>query len=173
MSSSEKVYKIVGIDCVSCAKTLENDLKSLSGVEDTRVNISNKKIYITYSPNLVSEEKLKKRIQKSGYSIFEEKVEESAKKGVAKSGSLLHLIAQQKVFYTTVLSGILLLIGVILRYAYNLEPAARALIICSALIGGIFIAKKAFFSILNLRLDINLLMIVAAIASIIIREEIE
>ncbi|MCF2143187.1 MAG: cation-translocating P-type ATPase [Candidatus Heimdallarchaeota archaeon] len=173
MSSSEKVYKIVGIDCASCAKTLENDLKSLSGVEDTRVNIANKKIYITYSHDLVSEEKLKKRIQKSGYSIFEEKVEESAKKRAAKSSSLLHLIVQQKAFYTTVLSGILLLIGVILRYAYNLEPAARALIICSALIGGIFIAKKAFFSILNLRLDINLLMIVAAIASIIIGEEIE
>jgi len=61
----------------------------------------------------------------------------------------------------------------ILRYIYTQERAARGLIICSAIIGGIFIAKKAIYSVLNLRLDINLLMIIAAIASIIIREEVE
>jgi len=76
----QREYKIVGIDCASCAKTLENDLKGLTGVEDSRVNITNKMVYITYQPELISDDALKKRIQKSGYTVLElveEKIQRS------------------------------------------------------------------------------------------------
>lgn len=182
MTNQKLTLKIIGIDCAGCAKNFEKKLLALNGMLDARVNIIFKRLYLEFDPGKLEFTKIEDFVKKSGYSVYEEIEDESTGKISDRKHkqSILRLLTKKKSFYTTIVAGLLLLIGGLLEFVIPLNLPertknipARVILIIATLIGGIFIFRKAFYSIRNLNIDINILMSVAAIAAIIIGEDIE
>ncbi len=67
--------KIGGMTCAACAKAIERSTKKLDGVSLSNVNIATEKAHIEYDASKVKYSQIKAAIEKSGYSILEEKKE--------------------------------------------------------------------------------------------------
>ncbi len=79
---NELTLKIGGISCASCSKNIERALAAAEGVIDANVNFATEKATITYDPIKLDIERLKKIVERTGYSVVSEKkksVEEEEK----------------------------------------------------------------------------------------------
>ena len=63
----EKVVKIEGMSCMGCAKSVENALKSLEGVERVEVSLEEGSAKVTYDDEKISIEEISEKIEKIGY----------------------------------------------------------------------------------------------------------
>ncbi|NPB07446.1 MAG: cadmium-translocating P-type ATPase [Aquificae bacterium] len=68
-----KVYRVKGMSCVNCARTIEIALKRLRGVKEVRVSFELGRVEVEYDPGKVSEEEIAARIRDLGYLPEEEK----------------------------------------------------------------------------------------------------
>ncbi|MHA1739310.1 MAG: heavy metal translocating P-type ATPase [Candidatus Heimdallarchaeota archaeon] len=163
---------VEGIDCAGCAKSFANSLVSKEGIVDARYNIAYKKLYVDFNSEEISEEEIIDYIKFSGYSIMSE--EESADKSGMKRKSFWASLFSKKELYTTLTSILIFVVGLLLEYVFHTHYLAPYIVfIVATLVGGVFIFKKALFSLRKLNLDINILMSVAAIAALIIGEALE
>jgi Cd2+/Zn2+-exporting ATPase len=163
MTLSEISYKIIGLDCASCGKNLENKLLAIKGVSDVRINIAYKKIYMKFSDE-ITEVEIIQQIEKSGYSVYREIDSETR----SKSESIIKLLFKRKELYTLISSILFFITGILLEFLSNFKIISLIMLIISSIVGGVFIFRKAFYSLRNLNLDINFLMTLAAISAIVI-----
>jgi len=66
-------FKISGMDCASCALSIEKELKSLDGIKKVSVNYASGKAIIDYDSEIVNLIKIKEVIAKTGYKALDEK----------------------------------------------------------------------------------------------------
>ncbi len=174
MTMKNLALKIIGIDCSGCAKNFEKKLLAEPGITDARINIAYKKLFVNYDSTIITEDEIYALVKNSGFSIIKEVSNKGQKNSLSSNKSFFKSsIFQKKEVYTTTLSGILLLVGILLEFGFKLELASLLVYIFGTIIGGVFIFKKAFFAAKTLNLDINVLMTIAAIAALIIGEEVE
>ncbi|MCJ7690610.1 MAG: heavy metal translocating P-type ATPase, partial [Clostridiaceae bacterium] len=64
-----KILKIEGMTCASCAKTIERVSKKLPGVEEANVNFATEKINIKYDESKIKLEDIQNVVEKAGYKI--------------------------------------------------------------------------------------------------------
>ncbi|MEK6264692.1 MAG: heavy metal translocating P-type ATPase, partial [Clostridium sp.] len=64
-----KILKIEGMTCASCAKTIERVSKKLPGVEEANVNFATEKINIKYDESKIKLEDIQSAVKKAGYKI--------------------------------------------------------------------------------------------------------
>ncbi|HUU79458.1 MAG TPA: cation-translocating P-type ATPase [candidate division Zixibacteria bacterium] len=171
MTKKSIVLKIDGVDCSGCARNIEQKLLSSEGIVDARINLVYKRIFVDYDYENISENEIKNKIINSGYSI--EELEKETDEIQKPKKSFKTSFFNKKEFYTTLLSGLMLGLGIILELIVKSEISSLIILILGTLVGGIFIFRKALFSIKDLNLDINVLMSIAAIAALIIGEAIE
>ncbi|MDX9913928.1 MAG: heavy metal translocating P-type ATPase [Candidatus Moranbacteria bacterium] len=76
MGNKKTVLKISGMHCASCAANIENTLKKETGVNSANVNFASEKLYVEFNADQASIDKIKKAIEKSGYSGTEENPDE-------------------------------------------------------------------------------------------------
>lgn len=74
IESSSKTFKIEGMTCAACAKTIERVTKKLDGVVESNVNFATEKLSISYEPSKVRISDIKKVIEKAGYKALEDEV---------------------------------------------------------------------------------------------------
>ncbi|NHK30808.1 MAG: cation-translocating P-type ATPase [Asgard group archaeon] len=163
MTLSEINYKIIGLDCASCGRNLENKLIALKGISDVRVNIAYKKIYLKFTDD-ITEKEIIQHIEKSGYSVYHE-IESDVR---SKSENIIRLLFKRKEIYTLIVSILFFITGILLEFLSDFEIVSLIMLIISSVVGGVFIFRKAFYSLRNLNLDINFLMSLAAISAIVI-----
>lgn len=63
----KKVYKVSGMHCVSCAMGIEWELED-HGVK-AKCDYAQQKLEVEYEPEKMSEEEIKKTVEKAGYKI--------------------------------------------------------------------------------------------------------
>jgi Cd2+/Zn2+-exporting ATPase len=166
------VVTIEGIDCAGCAKSFANSLITQDGIVDARYNIAYKKLYVDFNSEEISEEEIIDYIKFSGYSIVME--DDSVTNSLPKRKSFWQSLISKNEFYTTLISIVLFGIGLLLEFGFNLKWWIPYIVfIVATIVGGVFIFKKALYSLRKFNLDINILMSVAAIAALIIGEAIE
>ncbi len=73
--------KIAGMTCAMCAKTIEANLKSLPGVIDVSVNLTNETAFVKYDPSIITLEKIIETIENIGYKVVREEKEVDVKIG--------------------------------------------------------------------------------------------
>lgn len=61
--------QIGGMDCGSCAKTIEASLQQMSGVAEVSVNFAAGRLCVFYEPHLLSERAIRNRIAALGYTV--------------------------------------------------------------------------------------------------------
>lgn len=151
------VYEITGMDCGSCAATIEKHLGGNPSVQSVRVNFSTGKMHISHT---LTDEQVVKEVQKAG---FDAKSSTWRKQEVSDQKPI-------KPFPVTTVSGILLAIGFLGSYLMMPEWLVTVLYATSIVIGGYKPARSAFYAVRSRSLDMNVLMVSAAIGAAIIGE---
>jgi Cu+-exporting ATPase len=70
--STNKILKIEGMTCASCAKAVERATGKLNGVTEANVNYATEKLSISYESSKINVSDIKKAIEKAGYKAREE-----------------------------------------------------------------------------------------------------
>lgn len=68
-SLKTQLLQVGGMDCGSCAKTIEASLQKLLGVNETLVSFATGRLSISYDPKLVDEAAIRDRITNLGYTV--------------------------------------------------------------------------------------------------------
>jgi Cu+-exporting ATPase len=70
LSTSEKIsIPIKGMNCVSCAQTIEKALKKKSGVINASVNFAAEKAYVEYNPGVIDIDSIEEAVKETGYDV--------------------------------------------------------------------------------------------------------
>lgn len=150
-------YRIQGMDCPSCAVTIEKSLKKLKGVEFVEVHFSTSKMNIaaTAEPHLIMRE-----VKRVGFDIspMGEEQERSSEPSFWKS------------WLPIFLSGGLLITALVCTWLAVLPVVSIVLYGAVLIICGTKPVKSAFFAVKSRSLDMNVLMSVAAIGAVWIGE---
>lgn len=70
-TSSLKAQKpqVTGMDCGSCAKTIEASLRQMHGISQASVSFATRKVRVSYDSEQVSQTTIYDRIKASGYTV--------------------------------------------------------------------------------------------------------
>ncbi|HWI47754.1 MAG TPA: cation transporter, partial [Rummeliibacillus sp.] len=154
--SNIKTFDIAGMDCSSCAKSIENHLNTLDFVKSASVNFSTGKMKIEHSGNV---DDIISEVSKIGYEASLPSINKVAEKKNSKGENNL-----------IVFSGILIALGFI-GSLYDISTWISTILYAIAMIiSGFKPVKSAFYSIKSRSLDMNVLMSAAAIGAAIIGE---
>ena len=66
-AGGETVEIKTSANCGACKMTIEKALKEVEGVKKARLDLGNKVAYVTYNPDKVSEDEIRKAIVNAGY----------------------------------------------------------------------------------------------------------
>jgi len=156
--SSFKTYEIEGMDCGSCALTIENHLKKLPDVKQVEVNFSTGKMRIEHENSI---EDIVNEVAKVGYKATpaSRKRKTGAETRVNSSGNWL-----------VTLSGVTLLLGFVGSLTGVSAALTTFLYIVSMIAGGYKPVKSAYYALKGRSLDMNVLMSAAAIGAALIGE---
>lgn len=154
-----KTFEIAGMDCGSCAKSIEKHLNTLSTVKNVSVNFSTGKMKIEHSD---SDENIISEVSKIGFKASLQLNKKSVQTNKNKNDNGL-----------ITLSGILIALGFIGSFN-GISPIMSTILYAIAMvISGFKPVKSAFYAIKSRSLDMNVLMSAAAIGAALIGEWLE
>ncbi|OAK05198.1 ATPase [Bacillus wiedmannii] len=158
VGDSVQTYVVDGMDCGACALTIEKHLQNVSGVEEVRVNFATGKMHIRHDRDV---DDIIKEVSNAGF-------------GASLAGARRGSAPVQKAKNTTlILSGLFLALGFGGSFT-NISPLLITLLYAASIgIGGYKPAKSAFYAIRSKSLDMNVLMISAAIGAVLIGQWLE
>lgn len=78
----QKLYRIEGMHCASCAVLINKILEKQKGVISVNANFGSERLVVEFDPGQITEEKIKELVKNLGYTLIseEEKTEEEIKK---------------------------------------------------------------------------------------------
>lgn len=153
-----KTYRVQGLSCTNCAKTFEENVRRLPGVQDAKVNFGAAKIYIDGEASI-------EEMEKAG--AFENlKIRSEKERRIERSP-----FWKQKETIKVYISAIFLITGWFTGMLYG-EGNAISLIgyAASMLIGGYTLFLKGLKNLAVFRFDMNTLMTIAIIGAVMIGE---
>ncbi|EGT3617335.1 copper-translocating P-type ATPase [Clostridium perfringens] len=75
----ERVLKVKGMTCASCAAAIEKAVAKMDGVESSNVNYATEELKIIYDKNKVNLEQIRQKVEKLGYSVEDNTKKETFK----------------------------------------------------------------------------------------------
>ncbi|AOH52931.1 cadmium transporter [Peribacillus muralis] len=158
VESPSKTYRIQGLSCTNCAAKFENNVRSLEGVNDAKINFGASKISVQGSATI---EEIEKAGAFDNLKIRDEQQQVSHKEPFWK----------QKENMKVVFSAILLLISWILGNQYGEGSALPVIGYAAAIIiGGYSLFLDGLKNLFRLRFDMHTLMTVAIIGAAVLGE---
>ena len=64
---TEANFRVLGMSCDHCQKSVEKSIQELAGINDVQVNLKKEQIMVTYNSDLVDVKKIKEAVKKAGY----------------------------------------------------------------------------------------------------------
>ncbi len=155
---TKTVFRLTGLDCADCASKLQARLSSAEGIRDVSLNFMAAKLELSHSTPVESVQEI---IRQAGYGAVPE----------SETKVRTHKEAYQADprFYTTVLSGVLL-ISAWLSSAFVPEDAVTALYLATILVGGFWTIRRGISSLRSLIFDMNVMMTIAVTGAVLIGE---
>lgn len=157
-SNDAETYTIYGMDCGSCAKTIENHLNTNPDVQSVSVSFSTGKMKIAHT---MKNQDIIKQVKKVGF---------NAERQLGNGESTLGQRIQKIEFGLVGVTGIFLLVGFIITLTTTQTLIPLVLFASAMIINGIRPVKNAYYAVLSKSLDMNVLMSVAAIGAAFIGE---
>ncbi len=68
----KRVYKVEGMSCVNCARTIQIALSRKEGIKDVEVSFELGRVRVEFDEERISEEEIKRAIEELGYRVVEE-----------------------------------------------------------------------------------------------------
>ncbi|CAH0197501.1 putative cadmium-transporting ATPase [Peribacillus simplex] len=154
-----KTFEIEGMDCGSCAKSIENHLNTLPSVKNVSVNFSTGKMKIEHSNSV---EDIMTEVSKIGF-----------KASLPSNNQSIQTHKNKNENGLVILSGVLIALGFIGSFNGVSTMMSSILYAIAMVISGAKPVKSAFYAIKSRSLDMNVLMSVAAIGAALIGEWLE
>jgi Cd2+/Zn2+-exporting ATPase len=152
VDTHREVMRIDGMDCTTCATVIEHALQRLDGVTEASVSYASERLRLVYDTRKVSRKAIVRRLQALGYGVLE-----------ADHKAPWYIEYRELIVSAT--SGALLLAGWLLGFTDGAHAMSVALLVASLLVGGYYAMRDAWQSIRERHLDIDVLMIVAAMGA--------
>ena len=70
MTTERALFRVVGKYCTSCKSIVEKQLKDEKGVIRIDINYMTDSVMVDFNPSLVTNEKIKNILEKSGYNFI-------------------------------------------------------------------------------------------------------
>jgi copper chaperone CopZ len=70
MTTERALFRVVGMYCTSCKSIVEKQLKDEKGVIKVDINYMTDSVMVDFNPSLVTNEKIKNILEKSGYNFI-------------------------------------------------------------------------------------------------------
>jgi Cd2+/Zn2+-exporting ATPase len=173
-----ETLQISGMDCASCAKTIEVALQQLNGVTQVKINFATGTAQVCYNPQLLSEKKIRSCIQDLGYIV-----EDGAKASYpgdrnCKSGQKSQLTnwrfwIENRRGQSVIFAGIGLVLGLCAQYLEQSVWIARAFYAIGIVIAGYPVARAGLWELRWRRADMNLLMTISVMGAVILGDWLE
>ena len=183
--------KIHGMDCGSCAKTVEAGLQQLVGVSNVSVSFATERLQLSYEPQLIQEETIcdtiedgcqGHRIKHLGYTVeqsidinshhHEQDQHNHARKNpqptVKPDATNWQFFVHNRRGQSVILAGLGLVLGLITQKLALPIWVARAFYGIGIIIAGYPVARAGLFELRIRRADMNLLMSISVIGAIIL-----
>nr|WP_191756697.1 heavy metal translocating P-type ATPase [Komarekiella delphini-convector] len=189
--------QIGGMDCGSCAKTIEVGVQKIIGVQEASVSFANERLHISYDPQLVNEKAIYDRVKDLGYTVekgatrfgevsshhhtdsyghdheYDHNHEHSQPINKLKQKQKSDLTSwrfwiENRRGQSVILAGIGLVLGLLNQYLMLPIWIARAFYGIGIVIAGYPIARAGLFELRLRRADMNLLMTISVIGAVIL-----
>ena len=170
--------KIGGMDCGSCAKTVEAGLQKLPGVSDINVVFATESLRLNYDPQQVSEKAIFDRIKALGYTIEQTTVaiippsEDSGSSTVPKiqktNSTNWEFWIRNRRGQTVILAGFGLVLGLLTQHLALPIWLSRGFYGIGIIVAGFAIARAGLMELRLRRADMNLLMTISVIGAVIL-----
>jgi len=154
---AESTFKIEGMDCHEEVAILQRRLSRLGGLEALDADVVGQRLRIKYDASRLSTSGIAAAIAQTGMRAWLEHEQPIPASGTGWRTQLV------------MASGMLLGLGLLLKLALPDVPAWPAFLV-SAILGGIPVGRRAIGSIRAGVLDINVLMVVAVLGAVVLRE---
>ena len=154
---AESTFRVEGMDCHEEVAILERRLSRLSGLEALDADVLGQRLRIKYDASRLTTSAIAEAVAQTGMRAW---LEHEAPVAAAGSGWRNQLVIG---------SGVLLATGLLLTVAVPTAPAWPAFLL-SAILGGIPVGRRAIGSVRAGVLDINVLMVVAVLGAVALRE---
>ncbi len=76
--SASREFSVLGMSCAVCAGTVEQTLKEQPGVESASVNLASAQAKVTFNPERISSDQLRKAVQQAGFDLIDNSSDNSA-----------------------------------------------------------------------------------------------
>jgi Cd2+/Zn2+-exporting ATPase len=149
-------YRVEGMDCASCARTLEKAVSSVSGVETARVSFGSASLELWGDPK---PDAVLAAVSSAGFSARPA----SERRAVKASGPLWRRDLRA---FSLILALALLLVAVVATLASAPRVLAEPLYLASMAVGGWPVARTAITALRQRSLDMNVLMALAAVGAV-------
>ncbi|OKH50272.1 copper-translocating P-type ATPase [Calothrix sp. HK-06] len=173
--------KIHGMDCGSCAKTVEAGLQQLAGVLDVSVSFATERLQLSYEPQLIQEETICERIKHLGYTVeqcvdinshhhshHEHNYPHKNLKPTQLQATNWQFFLHNRRGQSVILAGVGLVLGFIAQKLALPIWIARAFYGVGIIVAGYPVARAGLFELRLRRADMNLLMSISVIGAIIL-----
>lgn len=154
----KETYKIEGMDCGACAKSIERHLNHLFEVKEVTVNFSTGKMTIEHS---LDTEVIQQEVEKIGYQAIPEKREKQEQDTLSSS---------HKPFWELIIPGVLMAISFTLSFTSVPYFISNSLYAAALVISGRQPVRSAYYALKSRSLDMNVLMSAAAIGAVCINQ---
>lgn len=156
---------VAGMDCSSCADSIDRALRSVDGVRDVRVDVVGGKVVVGYEGGQLAREDLAGVVRRIGYSV-----KGGGPADASDAAPEEPWWDRRGQLVLAALSGVLLSGSLAAQHLLGLEWLAPALAIGAIVSGGWHIVPRGIRSAMNGAMDMNFLMSVAALGALIIGE---
>jgi Zn2+/Cd2+-exporting ATPase len=147
------VVRVEGMDCASCAATVERRVSALPGVRTATVNFAAGRLDAEYDPDLALEE-IEGAVRTAGYGVAES--EEAERPPFWRTPRAISVFA----------SALLFAVGLALTLAGAPEVARATAYLAAIAVGGVPIFRAAIAGVRARHLDMNVLMSAATIGAV-------
>jgi Zn2+/Cd2+-exporting ATPase len=147
------VVRVEGMDCASCAATMEKRVGQLPGVHRATVNFAAGRLDAEHDPGLALQE-IEKAVKDAGYGVS--RAEEAARTPFWRTLRAVSVFA----------SGLLFALGLALGLASAPEVARVGAYLVAIAVGGLPIFRAAIAGVRARHLDMNVLMSVATVGAV-------
>ncbi len=148
-----ETIRISDMDCADCALSIEHIVGREDGVLDVSVNYAAEKMWVEYDSTILGRQAIIERVESLGYTVEEE---EGPRSWLRENwGPVL-----------SVACGIFLALGFVGETFFGIpRPAAIGFYVLAYAAGGYDVTRHGLKSALNLRFDVDFLMVVAAVGA--------
>ncbi|MFZ1946535.1 MAG: heavy metal translocating P-type ATPase, partial [bacterium] len=155
--------KVRDLDCIDCARTLEQVARRIEGVEAATVSVALSTIDVTLAPG-TDRKSVVRALRRKGYEVA---ISEGARPRPARA--LRGVVSSRRLAFTAI-CGALLAVALVTWLARAPRQVTDAVLIAAAVVGLPLSLLRALNAIRSRSIDMNVLMTVAVAAAMAIRQ---